>query len=77
MTMHTILPEELIFEGMDLANYDFSEVNVDGIQMQVQFVNSTQAKIVRLLSGNPNDYLNHSYAPGMLVDFLPRTGKRP
>jgi hypothetical protein len=70
MILHSILPEELVMKGFDEAEYTFSDVTIDGISMQVEFVDNTQAKIVRLYSNNPSDYLDPRYAPGTLIHYV-------
>jgi hypothetical protein len=37
--------------------------------MLVELVGINQAKIVRLLSCQPNDYLNEAYKPGAFIHF--------
>lgn len=71
MTYHTIIPEETLFEGWDDYRPDYLEINLNGVQLQVEMLNGTQARIVRLLSADPNDFLNPSYTPGTLIEFQP------
>ncbi|MNP78457.1 hypothetical protein D3C76_1760780 [compost metagenome] len=47
------------------------EVQINGITMQVERLNASQAKIVRLYSGNAMDYMNPAYAPGNMLEFQP------
>jgi hypothetical protein len=69
MTIHSIMPLEVIFAGADQQTYDYVEVTFEGILMLVELVGINQAKIVRLLSCQPNDYLNEAYKPGALIRF--------
>jgi hypothetical protein len=62
---------EVIFAGMETQTYDYYELTVDGITMQVEKVGLNQAKIVRLLSCRPDDYLNAAYTPGTMIQFHP------
>lgn len=71
MTIYSSMPEELIFQGMDEADYAFQHIRLDGMEMQVQMINANQAKIVRIFSPIPDDYLNPAYTPGTVVTFPP------
>lgn len=71
MTLYSIIPEEIVWEGYDKHEPDYMEVQINGITMQVERLNATQAKIVRIYSGNAYDYMNPAYAPGSLVEFQP------
>jgi hypothetical protein len=71
MTIYSIMPMEVIFAGMDQQTYNFVEVTVGGILMQVEIVGVNQAKIVRLLSCRPEDYLNPAYTPGTMIFYQP------
>jgi hypothetical protein len=73
MIMYSIVSNEQIFEGIDNEQTEIEEVNIDGVMMQVQAINSRQAKIIRLISPNPQDYLNPSFMPGQLIHYKPST----
>jgi len=68
--LHSILPEELVMEGFDKSDYSFCDVKIDGISMQVEFVDNTRARIIRLYSNDPNDFLNPRYAPGTVIHYV-------
>jgi hypothetical protein len=70
MTLYTILPLETVFAGMDkVEQEEYVEVSINGVTMQVKPINAQQASIVRLLSCNPQDYLNPQYSPGRIIEF--------
>lgn len=71
MTLHTVLPQELVLAGLEDSSYDYHDVVIDGISMQVEFLGSAKAKIIRLYSGNLTDYLNPLYAPGSVIHYRP------
>ncbi|MEB3102628.1 YlzJ-like family protein [Ferviditalea candida] len=72
MIIYTIMPEDLLFQGMDDERGPYLEIEIDGVTMQVEPVNPQQAKIVRLISPVPEHYLNPKYAPGSMIEFSPR-----
>jgi hypothetical protein len=65
---------EIIFAGMEQQTYDYIEMTIGGIMMQVEVVGLNQAKIIRLLSCQPNDYLNPAYMPGTMISYQPSFG---
>lgn len=70
MTLYTIIPMETVLAGMDkVEQEEYVEVSINGVTMQIKPINAQQASIVRLLSGNPQDYLNPQYAPGRIIEF--------
>lgn len=72
MTLYTILPIESVLHGMDeMEKETYVELNLNGIMMQVKPLNGHQASIVRLLSRNPQDFLNPQYTPGRIIEFQP------
>lgn len=74
MIHYSVLPIEAVMQGSEgLDNADYMEITMNGVPMQVQRVNARQASIVRLLSCNPQDYLNPQYAPGRMIEFTPMT----
>jgi hypothetical protein len=71
MIIYSIIPLEQIVEGIEKETDDLCEINMNGVQMQVKMINEQQAQIVRLISPNPQDFLNASYAPGSIIQFHP------
>lgn len=69
MIMYTSMPLEWVFEGYDQFNPTYTEIVYDGVQMLIEPTGSFQGKIVRLLSCNPQDYLNPNYSPGTIIHF--------
>ncbi|MEK3722225.1 YlzJ-like family protein [Paenibacillus sp. FSL H8-0034] len=71
MTLYTIMPMEVVMSGLDSMDAASMDIKVNGVELEVQQLNATQATIVRLRSGNPQDYLNPNYSPGKIVEFRP------
>lgn len=71
MILYSCMPEEVVFEGLYQEQSRPSEVVVNGLLMEVQPVSTTQARIVRLLCPDPQQYLNPAYAPGQLIELRP------
>jgi hypothetical protein len=73
MIHYTALPLEVVMDGIEKMEATDIEIMINGIMMQVQPLNTTQATIVRIMSGNPQDYLNPQYSPGRIIEFQPVT----
>lgn len=70
MILWTPMQLELVFEGLEeMRPPEHSQITYQGVPMMVERTTSGKAKIIRLLSTNPQDYLNVSYAPGNFVDI--------
>ncbi|MBP2001057.1 hypothetical protein J2Z69_002100 [Paenibacillus shirakamiensis] len=70
MTHYTILPWELIFEQEDEVQ-TFTEIELNGVLLQIRMEEGNRATIVRLLRGGLEDYLNPSIAPGQEIQYMP------
>lgn len=71
MTLYTIMPDDVVWAGQEEFEPVYLDVEINGISMQVERVNDAQARVVRLYSGNVQDFLNPSYAPGSILEFQP------
>lgn len=71
MIVYTPVPLEQVFEGIEDQVKPLKEMNVNGLIMQVEQLNEYEARIVRLISPNPQDYLNPKYAPGQTIQLVP------
>lgn len=64
MILYTMMPEELVFP-IDMSVYDKQKiVQMNGISVVVSENAQKQYEVVRLLSTNPQDFLNEQYCPG-------------
>ncbi|WP_047151001.1 YlzJ-like family protein [Aneurinibacillus tyrosinisolvens] len=71
MIIYSAMPLELMFQNQETASYDYEEIQMNGVTMLVQPSGVNEAKIIRLISPNPYDYMNPSYAPGQKIYFRP------
>lgn len=71
MIHYTPLSLETVFDGWDKPRSAPTEVVVEGVTMLVEPVNEKEAKIVRIISSNPQDFLNPSFQPGKTISYLP------
>ncbi|MFC3882515.1 YlzJ-like family protein [Bacillus songklensis] len=68
MILYTMMPQELVFP-MDMSIYGKQKViDINGLSMIVMENDQKQYEVVRLLSTNPQDYLNNRYYPGQIIN---------
>lgn len=71
MIIYSPMPLETVFEGIAEMKSDLREIRWNGVVMQVKMLEDSRAQVVRLISPNPQDYMNPVYAPGNIIQFLP------
>jgi hypothetical protein len=69
MIIYTSMPLELVYEGYENFNPQYEEIVHNGVSMVIEPSGAYQGKIVRLLSSNPQDFLNPSHSPGSVIHF--------
>lgn len=76
--LYTIIPVEYIFEPEEADEDepgkkdkdDDEEIKREGISLMVQHLSPGQAKITRIISTNPNDYLRPEWQPGSMMTIF-------
>lgn len=68
--MHTIVPLEQVMQEPDSKPAATREVVIQGIVMEIEPIDEQQARIVRIHSPRPNDYLNPAYMPGTVFNWI-------
>lgn len=69
MMLYTIMPTELVLEGIDQPVKPPQEIDLGNIKLLVETMGFNQGKVVRLISTDPQDYLNPNFQPGSLINF--------
>ncbi|WNR46703.1 YlzJ-like family protein [Paenibacillus roseipurpureus] len=72
MIHYSVIPLEDIFQDYDKFTPSYVDIEQDGFMMQIEPLSGFQARIVRLYSCNPQDYLNAKYAPGTMISYRPQ-----
>ncbi|MCK4260534.1 MAG: YlzJ-like family protein [Halanaerobiales bacterium] len=68
--LYSIIPSEMVFDewdGKELENY--REITFENRQFIVEPLEDNQARIVQLVSSDPNDFINLNYWPGTIIKF--------
>jgi hypothetical protein len=69
MTLHTVMPLELVLQGYDEEGEQTLEVRAKGVRMAVVPVAPGIGRIVRLLECSLYDYLDPALSPGTMVSY--------
>jgi len=68
MILYTMMPQELNFQQSYHQEQSQPKlINHNGIPVIVEENEQKQQQIVRILSTNPQDYLNENYYPGQIL----------
>jgi len=67
------MPPELIWEGMDNFCPQRQELRVGRLTLEVEPLGFSQARVIRLISTDPADYLDSPYQPGCIINFAPES----
>ncbi|BCV21158.1 YlzJ-like family protein [Moorella sp. Hama-1] len=73
MYVYSPIPPELIWEGMDNFCPQRQELKVGEVTLEVEPLGFNQARVIRLISTDPADYLNSPYQPGCIINFAPES----
>ncbi|CAJ1002498.1 MULTISPECIES: YlzJ-like family protein [Bacillales] len=72
MIFYSVVPMEMVFANMEqVEKRQLRELPLGEATMVVEPTGPYEGRIVRLISPNPQDYLNPRLAPGETVRFLP------
>ncbi|MBP3951979.1 YlzJ-like family protein [Bacillus suaedae] len=72
MILYTMMPQEYIFPEDDSSFQSQKVISCDAGHLIVEQINSTQYRIVRLMSSNAMDYLDDKYTPGSIIQAAPQ-----
>ncbi len=67
MIYWTPLDLDQVFKGWDQPIEQIVDMEYDGLLVQVNPIGNGKARLVRLISGNPMDYLRPELTPGTIV----------
>ncbi|OWZ84305.1 YlzJ-like family protein [Natranaerobius trueperi] len=69
MILYTPVALEDVHKGQSDNQQQFHEIEHKGRTVIVEPVNSFQGKVVRLISTDPNDFLDPTYQPGNMISI--------
>jgi len=68
MILHTIVPQELVFGMEDTERKEYM-ASINGVPVMCEPINGFEVRITKLLSTDPNHYLNPSIFPGAILSL--------
>lgn len=67
MTIYSPIPVEVIFQNQDQCDYKIVNQVIDGVPVQIMVTGNGSARIERILSTDPQDYLKGTLQPGQEI----------
>lgn len=69
MIHYSTIPIDQVYAGWDSFTPNYQEINYQGVTMLIEPQGTQGGRIVRLISPNPQDYLNPNWAPGQFIRY--------
>ncbi|MGM0409604.1 MAG: YlzJ-like family protein [Bacillota bacterium] len=70
MINYSIYSSSYIFSEWENFNPEYKEIQLNDNLSLIVEKNNDNYKVIRIISSNPNDYLNSSIAPGKSYNFF-------
>jgi len=67
MVLHTIVPEEIVFQGQQEELSGSQEIEFKGKKVLVQPLDFKRFRVVQIISSDPTDFLDSELQPGAVV----------
>jgi YlzJ-like protein len=74
MILYTMMPQELIFPHESEAAANQQMVSYQGVPLMVEAVDGQYAQVIRILSSDPQHFLNEQICPGTKISFANLNG---
>lgn len=65
------MPMELVLDGIEGPSRPALEVRHHGRTLMVEPVTTAHARVIRLVSSDPADYLDPAWQPGRIISMAP------
>ena len=69
--IYTPLALEDVLTEKDSQESNFQEIEMEGKKLIVEPVGDYEVKVTKLISSDPNDYLDNRFQPGNIITYLP------
>ncbi|SDT47201.1 YlzJ-like protein [Paenibacillaceae bacterium GAS479] len=67
MTLYTVVPLELVLDGVNLEREPWVERRIEGVLVQLEPISPGRGKVVRILDGPLESYLDPRFEPGAVM----------
>lgn len=74
MILHTLMPNQAVLEGQDELDEQVKKqrlTNINGHSVVIEPVSANECRIVRLISSDPQNYLDSRLQPGNILPMTP------
>lgn len=74
MIFHTVLPDQAVLDDEEALEEQVKKqrmTQINGFQVVVEPVSESECRIVRLISSNPQAYLDSRFQPGTVLPVTP------
>lgn len=68
MLVYSVMPPQWTLEGFG-ENYKRIQETIDGVTVELEPAGENAVRIARVISTNPQDYLNPNLQPGRLLSY--------
>ncbi|WP_077617873.1 YlzJ-like family protein [Bacillus sinesaloumensis] len=69
MILYTMMPQELIYPQTETESSNLKYVDIEGVSLAVSQGTNGEYTIERVMSTNPQHFLEGRYAPGQKIRF--------
>lgn len=69
MILYTMMPQELIYPQTEIEDNHLKYVDVNGVSLAVSNSQNGEYTIERVMSTNPQHFLDGRYSPGQKIRF--------
>ncbi|WP_219836718.1 YlzJ-like family protein [Paenibacillus sp. R14(2021)] len=69
MTIYTMMPLELVFDGIHEQPGPYVSIQVGNVHLQIEAVSPGIGRVVRLLDGPLDAFLRPEFTPGTLIAY--------
>lgn len=69
--IYTIVPLEQVYEDKNQQQIDYEEIELDDKTLIIEPTGPYQGKLIRLISNNPDDFLDSRLQPGSIIKYTP------
>ncbi|WP_010282306.1 YlzJ-like family protein [Bacillus timonensis] len=69
MILYTMMPQELIFPQTEMEENNVKYVDINGVSLAVSQAQNGEYTIERVMSTDPQHFLDGRYSPGQKIKF--------
>jgi hypothetical protein len=69
MILYTMMPQELIFPSETVSTSKQMMANYEGVPLLVELTEQQEVQIIRVLSSDPQHYMDNRMMPGAKISF--------